>query len=65
MLTIQSRIENSCRAGWQYPRGSYFLHSAIWVLRGLVKNWPVVKAAQDSAKQAVDYLSQLPVPMNR
>ena len=28
------------------------------VLRGLVKNWPVVKAARSSIQQAVDYLAQ-------
>lgn len=28
------------------------------VLRGLVKNWPVVKAARSSIRQAVDYLAQ-------
>ena len=58
MLTIQSQIEEiPVERDGSIPE-AVISSTQPYVLRGLVKNWPMVKAAQDSAKQAVDYLSQ-------
>jgi len=58
MLTIKNKIEEfpGCRHD-SIPE-DVIASTQPLVLRGLVKQWPIVKAAQSSTQQAVDYLKK-------
>lgn len=58
MLNIQNKIKEIDKHYQGSLSEEVITSTEPLVLRGLVKNWPMVKAAQDSAKQAVDYISQ-------